>query len=202
MNERCYIEIHSGAGPAECERAAALTARRLLAEIPGCAICAVNGDWPGNMVKSLAVEVAGTIPRNSLAPWLGTVCWVAASPFRSHHRRHNWFVGVRLLPPVVETGFEPGEVEFSVCRSGGPGGQHVNTTSSAVTARHLPSGIAVRAEDERSQARNRALALARLAARLAVMDREANAGIVRRLRLERRELERGNPVRTFREPMS
>ena len=131
--------------------------------------------------------------------WQGTIQWIARSPFRPSHKRKNWFVGIETLEPVEETHFNPTDVKWETMRASGPGGQHVNRTESAVRVTHLPTGIAVHAAEERSQHRNRKLALARLAQKLA----DINTGQQDVARTQRwrthQELERGNPVRTFRE---
>jgi peptide chain release factor len=126
------------------------------------------------------------------------VQWTARSPFRPTHKRKNWFVGIDVLEPVDETHFDLKEVRWETMRAGGPGGQHVNRTESAVRVTHLPTGAQAMAMEERSQHRNRKLALARLAKKLA----EVNSKRIGDAREERwrahQGLERGNPVRTFR----
>ena len=109
----------------------------------------------------------------------GTVLWVSASPFRPHHKRRNWFAGIRRFEADPVLAFRPEDVEVTVSRSSGPGGQHVNTADTRVQALHRPTGLRTTACEERSQLQNRRLALARLEA-------EAWRG--------HRELERGNPA--------
>jgi peptide chain release factor len=130
--------------------------------------------------------------------WQGTVQWIARSPFRPEHKRKNWFVGVEVMPPVEESRFDAGDVKFETMRASGPGGQHVNRTESAVRVTHVPTGLQATASEERSQHRNKKLAVARLAAKLA----EIEAGEQAASRDERwrahRALERGNATRMYR----
>jgi peptide chain release factor len=107
-------------------------------------------------------------------------------------------VGIDVLDPVEETRFDPREVRWETMRAGGPGGQHVNRTESAVRLTHLPTGIQVTAMEERSQHRNRKLALARLAHKLAERQAKQHSEARERRWRFHRELARGNPVRAFR----
>ena len=92
-----------------------------------------------------------------------------------HHKRKNWFVGIDVLEPVDETGFNVKEVRWDTMRASGPGGQHVNRTESAVRVTHLPTGVRATAMEERSQHRNRKLALARLKKKLKRSTRSGTA---------------------------
>ena len=106
-------------------------------------------------------------------PWIGAIQWVAQSPVRPHHKRKNWFIGVFELPapPEAPKALAAQDVRFEAFRAGGPGGQHQNTTESAVRATHIASGLSVVAREERSQHRNKALALERIAALLRLQER-------------------------------
>jgi peptide chain release factor len=145
------------------------------------------------------VSIAGSAALESFAnSWRGTVQWIARSPFRPEHKRKNWFVGIEILDPVDETSFSPKDVRWETMRASGPGGQHVNRTESAVRVTHLPTGVQCTAMEERSQHRNRKLALSRLTQKL----NDINSKRRDEAREERwrahQELERGNPVRVFR----
>jgi peptide chain release factor len=130
--------------------------------------------------------------------WEGSVQWVARSSVRPSHKRKNWFVAVHRLPsPPHLPEIKETDIAFETLRAGGPGGQHQNRTESAVRATHRPTGISVMARDERSQHRNKALAVERLRALIAaVHERERNAAQFQQW-LVRISVERGNPVRTF-----
>ncbi|HWN66017.1 MAG TPA: peptide chain release factor-like protein, partial [Haliangium sp.] len=138
-----------------------------------------------------------------LADLVGTHALVARSRDRGRRSRKRWFAGVSVHPApamdeLAQVALDPADVEITAARAGGPGGQHVNRTASAVRAVHRPTGIAVRVTDERSQHANRKRALARLAAILAARAHEHRD----RQRAVRRDAHyafaRGNPVCTWR----
>lgn len=197
--------LTSGRGPAECRIALARVCASLVdeAEAAGVEIDCVAGDapdrhGPGSMLLVLHGEGADLLAK----AWTGTIRWTAQSPVRPHHKRKNWFVGVVRLGPPPETPrpIATHDVRIETLRAGGPGGQHQNKTESAVRAVHLPTGIAVVARQERSQMRNKALALERLAALVragseleVIADRQS-------AQAAHDQLERGRPVRSFRGP--
>ena len=126
----------------------------------------------------------------------GGIQWICPSPYRARHARKNWFIGAeRFAAPPASL---EGEIRFETLRSSGPGGQHVNTTDSAVRATHLASGISVRVQSQRSQHANKRLAILLIARRLA--DQASSAADA--LRAERRRahgrISRGAARRVFR----
>ena len=127
--------------------------------------------------------------------WNGTVQLTARSPFRPEHKRKNWFVGIDAIEPVDETCFRAQDVRWETMRASGPGGQHVNRTESAVRVTHVPTGLQATAMEERSQHRNRRLALARLAKRLAEMNAQRQDDVREKRWRAHQDLQRGNPVR-------
>ena len=193
--------VSAGRGPAECRIALGLVLERMAgeAEAAGLDLDVAPGPAPDRHGPASAVVVVeGAGEAAFAAAWTGSVLWTATSPLRPHHRRRNWYVGVFALPPAPPAAAPvpaEAEVRFEAFRAGGPGGQHQNKTASAVRAVHLPTGLAVVARDERSQHRNRALALARLARLLAERAGLADAIDRDRLQAEHDRLERGNPVR-------
>jgi peptide chain release factor len=133
-----------------------------------------------------------------LGGWQGTVQWTAQSPFRPEHKRKNWFVGVDVFAPPREARFHAKDLRFETMRASGPGGQHVNRTESAVRVTHMPSGLQATASEERSQHRNKALAIARLTRKLDKLE-ASGRGKAKEMRWRAHQaLERGNPVRVFR----
>ena len=123
--------------------------------------------------------------------------WVCDSPLRPHHPRRNWFVAVQKCEPPRQLPAD-GEIVFQACKASGKGGQHVNTTDSAVHALHVPSGISVKVMSERSQHANKRLARELLPLKLARLNAQGE-GQARRTRSQQHwEVERGSPVKVFR----
>jgi peptide chain release factor len=194
--------LTSGRGPAECRMALARALETLTrgAEMLGLEVdCVAGPDVDGHGPASAIVVLHGAGAETFAAPWLGSIQWIAQSPLRPHHKRKNWFIGISVLPPepVAAKPLALADVRFEAFRAGGPGGQHQNKTEIAVRAVHIASGLAVVAREERSQHRNRALALERLAALLclqgqfaAIVDRQA-------AHAAHDQLERGRPAKRF-----
>ncbi len=197
--ETITLMVTAGRGPAECHVVVARVARRL-AEEAGAAGLSVGLDRPAGRpaAPSVLVSLGGEGAGAFVAGWTGTVLWIDGS-LRSGKGRRNWYVAVHRLDPPrsAPVALDPAQVRFETMRAGGPGGQHQNTTDSAVRAVHVPSGLAATARDGRSQHQNRKLARERLAALLsAVAERDA-AAAERAAWHDRIAVERGNPRRTF-----
>ncbi len=128
----------------------------------GGEIARVAGERGGD-ARSILLRVGGEKAPEIVRGWLGTVQWIGASPYRPHHGRKNWFVGVAAFAEPGTGLWDETAVRIDTLRASGPGGQHVNRTESAVRATHLPTGLSAIAQEERSQHLNRRLALARLA---------------------------------------
>ena len=199
-----WLQISAGQGPAECAWAVVKTIEAIEAEAHSAALVfrtveVEPGPQPGT-AQSALISITADEPLARFAEsWSGTVQWIARSPFRPEHKRKNWFVGVEVLQPVDETRIQAADLRWDTMRASGPGGQHVNRTESAVRVTHVPTGIQALAMEERSQHRNRKLALARLVQKIDAL----NAGRRGQAREERwrahHDLERGNPVRVFRQ---
>ena len=196
--KRIFLEISSGQGPEECRLLTAKLARFLSGRLmaAGVSVCPVDlcGDWERDSLRSVLFEVGGKEAGAMTALLCGTVLWISASPFRPHHKRRNWFAGIRRFEADPVLAFRPEDVEVTVSRSSGPGGQHVNTADTRVQALHRPTGLRTTACEERSQLQNRRLALARLAAKLAERNAASLAGLEAEAWRGHRELERGNPA--------
>lgn len=194
--------LSAGRGPVECRIALSHVLEALRREA-----CAANlgidivtgrdrdGLGPASAVAALHGERAAEFAKR----WTGTVQWTAESRVRQHHKRKNWFIGVFPLPAREAQAAEvrPIDVRFEAFRAGGPGGQHQNRTESAVRATHVPTGLSVVARDERSQHRNKALALQRLASLIAAQADLAELSDRNSLQARHDALERGRPIRTF-----
>ena len=101
--KRIFLEISSGQGPEECRLLTAKLARFLSGRLmaPGVSVCPVDlcGDWERDSLRSVLFEVGGKEAGAMTALLCGTVLWVSASPFRPHHKRRNWFAGIRRSGP-------------------------------------------------------------------------------------------------------
>ncbi|WP_327211154.1 peptide chain release factor H [Rhizobium leguminosarum] len=200
MSGDVFLHVTSGNGPVECRIAVRLLVEHILEESAerGVSSQASLGASPdGHGPKSAVLHLSGEGAAEVSARFVGTVRFVFKSPVRKGYQRQNWFVGVQRIDDpaaVASEQIHPDDVRIETLRAGGPGGQHVNTTDSAVRAVHVPTGVAVVSRDERSQHRNRATALLRLQGMLDVLAHRANEDRKRDLFLTNKELERGNEV--------
>ncbi|MEM9632900.1 MAG: peptide chain release factor H [Pseudomonadota bacterium] len=205
QNERSRLLVTSGDGPRECRRAVALVVQRLEREAPESGL-RFTVTFPenecGKEPASALVTLTGNCAEQFARRWMGTVQWICASPFRPNHKRQNWFIGVYAVATVEAPEENPqrGDLRIETFRSGGPGGQHQNTTDSGVRITHLPSGISAVSTDERSQHRNRQVALERLSDRFFLRHQEMQAREKAAQNMMHKQLERGNPVRIFKGP--
>lgn len=204
MAERSLF-LTSGNGPAEC-RAALAALIGIMQKEAGAQALAFDCT-PGPMPdehgpKSAVVTIAGRDADSFADGFLGTIQFVFKSRIRPGHKRQNWFVGVKPLDLSAFDAAVPDiraeDLRFEALRAGGPGGQHQNTTDSAVRATHVPSGITVICRDERSQHRNKALAVNRVAAMLKILADRREEDAKSSLFMASKALERGNAVKTFR----
>lgn len=193
------IQLTASHGPQECERAAQLTLNALLreAQAAGIAFEVLNCVDTEAGCKSALLRSDSDGAALWVAPWLGTIQWTFTSPFRPLHKRKNWFVALQRceVPAALPT---DGEIRFQACKASGAGGQHVNTTDSAVHATHLASGLSVKVSTERSQHANKRLARELLAIQLAKRNAEHLAGAEQARSLQHWQVARGDPVKRFR----
>ncbi|HHX4187579.1 peptide chain release factor H [Burkholderia contaminans] len=193
------MQISSAHGPLECQLAAANALRRLQAEadtqrVVVTVLDAQPGERPGTL-RSALLDLDGEGAQALADRWTGTLQWICASPYRLRHPRKNWFIGVTRCADARP--LPDGDVRFEAMRARGPGGQHVNKTSSAIRATHVATGLSVRVESERSQHANKRLALQLLQVRLQQESDRHACDARRQRRMQHFALERGNPVRVF-----
>jgi peptide chain release factor len=155
-----------------------------------------GGPEKGTLLSAL-IHLAGDGCSAFAAAVEGTVQWIGYSCFRPGHKRKNWFVGVQKIPIPATESFSDRDVRIETMRGSGPGGQHVNTTESAVRALHLPTGLVAIARDERSQMANRKRALERLSILISRRGEQQRDAARQRRWEGHNELERGNPVRVY-----
>jgi peptide chain release factor len=161
--------------------------------------CLEGPDADGHGPASALVVIHGDGAARFAQPWVGAIQWVAQSPLRPHHKRKNWFIGVFDLPALEERpkAVTAQDVRFEAFRAGGPGGQHQNKTESAIRATHIATGLSVVARDERSQHRNKALALNRIGALLRLQGELEAIAARKDEHAVHDRLERGRPVKLF-----
>ena len=151
-------------------------------------------------IKSITLDVRGNMAYGYLRSETGVHRLVRISPFDSNKRRHTSFAAVDVIPQYDELGdieIDEKDIEMDFFHAGGAGGQHVNKTSSAVRIRHLPSGIAVSCQQERSQHKNRRTAMKLLVARLKRLEEEKRDAELAKLYGERGEIAWGNQIRSY-----
>lgn len=151
-------------------------------------------------IKHATFEIRGKFAYGLLQSEHGVHRLVRLSPFNADHLRQTSFVRVEILPkltPKEALVIDEKDLEVDTFRSGGAGGQHVNKTSSAVRVKHIPTGITVKVEQERSQGQNKAMALAVLAAKLQKLAAEQHAATIKDLKGEVKDAAWGNQIRSY-----
>ena len=197
------LTIHPGAGGTESQDWAAMLVRMYVrwAERHGFTVDVldmVEGEEAG--IKSAEVEIRGQYAYGLLKAEKGVHRLVRISPFDAQSRRHTSFASVFVYPVVddeIEIEIADDDLRIDVFRASGKGGQHVNKTSSAVRLTHLPSGIVVSCQQERSQHKNKLTAFKMLKARLyerAVAERDAKKAEVDK---QKTDIAWGNQIRSY-----
>lgn len=199
------LQLSANTGPEECCLAVRKSLAYLQTEATAMAVRVdvveqLAGDRAGNL-RSVLLALDGEQAQALALRWRGSVQWICTSPYRPAHRRKNWFIGADIFEPDTSgadgDGLQDKDLRFETLRSSGPGGQHVNTTDSAVRATHIPSGLAVKVQTERSQHANKRLARALLAQKLADRAQDATSQSRAARRTQHHQVERGNAGRTF-----
>jgi peptide chain release factor 2 len=197
------LEIHAGEGGTDSQDWANMLLRMYLrwgeARGFGTELVAVTpGEEAG--IKSATVTVEGRHAYGLLAAERGVHRLVRISPFDAQKRRHTSFASVDVTPELeedVEVEINQEDLKVDTYRSSGAGGQHVNVTDSAVRITHLPTGIVVSCQNERSQMQNRAVAMRILKSRLVAVAREEREKELDALRGEKREIGFGSQIRSY-----
>ncbi|MFA6807461.1 MAG: peptide chain release factor 2, partial [Eubacteriales bacterium] len=156
------------------------------------------GDEAG--IKSVTFSIAGENAYGYAKCEKGVHRLVRISPFDASGRRHTSFASVDVIPEVdvdTEITIDPEELRVDTYRSGGAGGQHVNKTDSAVRITHLPSGVVVQCQSERSQTQNKAYAMRVLQAKLLELKRQEHKDELSEIRGEQNEIAWGSQIRSY-----
>ncbi len=201
-NHNAILSIHPGAGGLESQDWAEMLMRMYLswAEKKGMEIEVL--DYLADVeagIKSVTLLIKGKNAYGLLKSEKGIHRLVRISPFDTQGRRHTSFASIDVVPEVEEEEFHLNldDVKMDTFRAKGAGGQHVNTTDSAVRATHLPTGITAQCQNDRSQHSNRAHAIRILQARVAEHYRKEQEKELEEIRGEQREIAWGNQIRSY-----
>ncbi len=197
------LTIHPGAGGTESQDWAQMLLRMYLryAERKGFKTKILDilpGEEAG--LKSVTVRVEGDYAYGTLSQDSGVHRLVRISPFDASKRRHTSFAAVFVYPEVekdIEIEIDPEDLRIDTFRSSGRGGQHVNVTDSAVRITHLPTGIVVQCQNERSQHKNKASAMKVLKAKLYELEKKAKRKKLDKLEDAKSDIAWGNQIRSY-----
>jgi len=197
------LTIHPGAGGTEAQDWTQMLLRMYLryAERKGFKVEIIDS-LPGEEagLKSVTVRIEGDYAYGLLCHDSGVHRLVRISPFDANKRRHTSFAAVFVYPEVgedIEIEIDPEELRIDTYRSSGSGGQHVNVTDSAVRITHLPTGIVVQCQNERSQHKNKASAMKVLRARLYELEKKAKLEKIEKLEDAKSDIAWGNQIRSY-----
>jgi peptide chain release factor 2 len=198
-----FLAIHAGAGGTDSQDWAAMLERMYLrwAEQNGYKVEVIErseGEEAG--IKSVTFSIRGDYAYGYLRSEQGVHRLVRLSPFDSASRRHTSFVKVELWPDIqdaVDIEINEKDLRIDTYRAGGAGGQHMQKNDTAVRVTHIPTGIVIQCQNERSQAQNRERAMQILKARLADLERQKQEAELAQLKGDNVNAEWGNQIRSY-----
>ncbi len=198
-----YLEVHAGAGGTESQDWAGMLLRMYTrwAEKHGFKVEYMEetqGEEAG--LKSATIQVKGHNAYGWLKTEMGVHRLVRISPYDSNARRHTSFASIEVYPVIddrIQIDISEADVKTDTMRASGAGGQHVNKTDSAVRITHIPTGIVVQCQNERSQAANKQTALRILKSRLAELEQEKREQELARERGAAQQADFGSQIRSY-----
>lgn len=196
-----WVQISSGTGPEECCRCTYLFLKKVKEE---CAkkdiklkIIDCSKAKKENTIKSVLLKLDGEEARKYVKSIEGSILWIWKSEYRPNPKRKNWFINVQVFDEEKEIKLNKKDIKIETMRCSGNGGQNVNKLETGVRITHLPTGIVVKAQEERSQFLNKKLALIRLDKELCKLNDDKAKQIDKKRWENHQNIKRGNPIRTF-----